>query len=157
MDTMLTLYNGEHVMKNCDYKQPRRFIYAVGLLVFILGLFPPAKSFYGEAYADGDVLTDGEILELTAREALQALEGGGLTAARYVDVLLAQAARYEDYHAFIYLNPAQVRAAAAQSDQVRASGGPLGPLHGLPIVFKDNINTAASTLIQPSVLSVILI
>jgi len=130
------------VMKNYDYKQPRRFIYIAGLLVFILGLFPSVKLLYGEIVADNGVLTDKEILELTAKEALQALAGGELTAVRYVDVLLARAAQYGDYNAFIYLDPAQVRAAAVQSDQARASGEPIGPLHGLPIVFKDNINTA---------------
>ena len=129
-------------MKDDDDRQPLRFIYAIGLLIFILGLLPPAKSLHCEVIANGGALTDEEILELTGKEALQALAEGELTAARYVDVLLAQAARYEDYNAFIYLDPAEVRAAAAQSDRDRASGEPTGPLHGLPIVFKDNINTA---------------
>ena len=128
------------LMKNHNYKQPHRLIYASGLLAIMLGLFPLAPSLCAKAH--GDALSDEEILELTAREALQEFETGGLTALRYVDVLLARAAQYEENSTFIYLNPTQVRAAAIESDQIRASGAPIGPLHGLPIVFKDNINTA---------------
>jgi Asp-tRNA(Asn)/Glu-tRNA(Gln) amidotransferase A subunit family amidase len=35
-----------------------------------------------------------------------------------------------------------VRAAALRADQRRARGDRLGPLHGVPLVFKDNIDTA---------------
>ncbi|MCU7937656.1 MAG: indoleacetamide hydrolase [Candidatus Thiodiazotropha sp. (ex Dulcina madagascariensis)] len=122
-------------------KQARRIFSAFGFLALMLGLFPPAQSLYHDARADSSGFTDGEILEFTAKEALQVLEGGGLTAVHYVDVLLGRAAQYEDYNTFIHLDPAQVRAAAVQSDQVRASGVPVGPLHGLPIVIKDNMNT----------------
>ena len=38
--------------------------------------------------------------------------------------------------------PEQVRAAAAAADERRAGGGPLGPLHGVPLALKDNLDTA---------------
>src|SRR5262245_42542038 len=45
-----------------------------------------------------------------------------------------------DLRAFIQLNP-DARRIAAQLDQERRRQGPRGPLHGIPILLKDNIDT----------------
>ena len=45
-----------------------------------------------------------------------------------------------DLRAFIQLNP-DARRIAAQLDQERRRHGPRGPLHGIPILLKDNIDT----------------
>ncbi len=44
-------------------------------------------------------------------------------------------------NAFITLEPDGVREAARAADRLRAAGGALGPLHGLPIPIKDSVNT----------------
>jgi amidase len=45
-----------------------------------------------------------------------------------------------DLNAIIQLNP-DARSIAAQLDQERKQHGPRGPLHGIPILLKDNIDT----------------
>lgn len=85
---------------------------------------------------------DKDLLSLTATEAMAALESGEITSLEYVNALLRRVEQHPEVNAFIHLDPDQVRAAAAAADAARASGEPVGPLHGLPILLKDNINTA---------------
>lgn len=82
------------------------------------------------------------IVSMDATQALAAMERGVLTSSRYVDVLIARIERHPELNAFIYLDAQQALAAAAEADQLRASGEIKGPLHGLPILIKDNIDTA---------------
>jgi len=56
--------------------------------------------------------------------------------------LLARVDALHHLNAFISLFPEQVMEAAQAADRHRAAGGRLGPLHGLPIRFKDSVNTA---------------
>lgn len=79
---------------------------------------------------------------LTAREALAAMEEGLMTSSEYVDILLERIESYPEINAFVHLDPEGARAAAAEADEMRANGDILGPLHGLPVVLKDSINTA---------------
>lgn len=79
---------------------------------------------------------------LTAREALAAMEEGLLTSSEYVDILIERIESYPELNAFIHLDVEGARAAAAKADELRAAGNLMGPLHGLPIVLKDSINTA---------------
>jgi mandelamide amidase len=82
-----------------------------------------------------------ELTALTIGEAAGALQRGETTALAYADALLAQAAKAADLNAFIHHDPEQVRAAARAADARRASGAPLGPLHGVPLALKDNLDT----------------
>ncbi len=67
----------------------------------------------------------------------------GLAAKRFssreiVDALLGRIAKANDkLHAFVDIYAAEARALADAADKARASGFPLGPLHGLPIAYKD--------------------
>src|SRR5258706_4384916 len=40
-------------------------------------------------------------------------------------------------HAFAHLEPERALAAAALADEAQGAGGPLGPLHGVPVSIKD--------------------
>ena len=84
-------------------------------------------------------------LEATIPELQSAMESGDLTAVELVAFYLARIAAYDDagptLNAFIYVNPA-ARDEAAALDAERAASGPRGPLHGIPVVIKDNIDTA---------------
>lgn len=69
--------------------------------------------------------------------------GAGLSARKFssreiVDALLARIAKADGkLHAFTEVYADEAKALAAAADTARASGFPLGPLHGLPIVYKD--------------------
>jgi mandelamide amidase len=83
-----------------------------------------------------------EASKLTITEAAAAMRRGEMSAASYAEGLLAQAAKAAKLNAFIHLDAEQVRAAARAADTRRAaSGGALGPLHGVPLALKDNLDT----------------
>ena len=67
------------------------------------------------------------------------------TSVELVDFYLARIAAYDnagpELNAFILVNPA-ARHEAAALDAERVRSGSRGPLHGIPVVLKDNIGTA---------------
>ena len=81
------------------------------------------------------------MIELSAVAAVAAMRAGDVSAEAYAEALLAQCAAGRDLNVFITLEPDRVREAARTADRLRAAGGPLGPLHGLPIPIKDSVNT----------------
>ena len=83
-----------------------------------------------------------DLAELTAVEALVMLQGGKTTSAALVAAALERARAASDLNAFITLDEVGALAQAKAADEARKAGKPLGPLHGLPIVVKDNIHVA---------------
>src|ERR671915_1515886 len=85
------------------------------------------------------------LLEATIPELQKAMETGDLTAVELVDFYLARIAAYDNagpkLNAVILVNAA-ARDEAAALDAERADSGPRGPLHGIPVVLKDNVGTA---------------
>jgi Asp-tRNA(Asn)/Glu-tRNA(Gln) amidotransferase A subunit family amidase len=81
-------------------------------------------------------------LAMTASEAVEAIRSGSLSAETYVTTLLGRAEQLAALNSMITLNRAGAIAAARRVDAARASGATLPTLAGLPIVVKDNINTA---------------
>ncbi|KAL3303662.1 amidase [Colletotrichum asianum] len=82
------------------------------------------------------------LLDATLDDLRQGLDSGLFTS---VDLVNAYVARIDevndDLHAVAEINPDAV-SIAASLDQARAEGGPLlGPLHGIPVLLKDNIAT----------------
>ncbi len=86
-------------------------------------------------------LTADEQMALTATQALAAYKAGSMTATAYVTNLINRAKSLTDLNAMITIDEAGALAAAKLVDADRAAGKTLGPLAGLPIVVKDNINT----------------
>ena len=87
---------------------------------------------------------DFVVAEATINKLLNAMETGQVTAVQLVDAFLARIEAYDrrgpQLNAMIRLNP-NARAEAEQLDRERAFNGPRGPLHGIPIILKDNYDT----------------
>lgn len=83
-----------------------------------------------------------DVVELTVDDVQSAYASGRLTAVELTQAFLDRIAQYEErYNAFISMNPDALRI-AAELDAEYASSGPRSPLHGVPIVIKDNIDHA---------------
>lgn len=84
-------------------------------------------------------------LDATIPELQRAMRAGRITAVELVDFYLARIDAYDDagptLSAVISVNP-DAREEAAALDAERAESGPRGPLHGIPVVVKDNIDTS---------------
>lgn len=79
----------------------------------------------------------------TLAEASRAMADGKTSAVALTKACLARIARYEKaLNAFITVTADAALAQARQLDQEWAEGRRRGPLHGIPITFKDNIDTA---------------
>jgi amidase len=82
-----------------------------------------------------------EIVEATIPEIVNALESRRIDSRQLVKLYLDRIAAYERrLNAFITVNP-HALAIAHQRDLERRFGRVRGPLHGVPIVLKDNIHT----------------
>ncbi len=81
-------------------------------------------------------------LALSASEAVAAIASGRLSAEAYVTTLLDRAEQQASLGSIIALDREGALAQARRVDTARAAGQALGPLAGLPIIIKDNINTA---------------
>ncbi|GAC1044189.1 indoleacetamide hydrolase [Rhizobium sp. No.120] len=78
----------------------------------------------------------------TLTEVSAAMARGMLGAEELVTDLLKRKASLASIDAFVSLDQDRVLRDARQADAERATGRLRGPLHGLPIAFKDNINIA---------------
>ena len=86
-----------------------------------------------------------DVVEKTIPELQEAMRAGTVTSAQLVDSYLARIEAYDRkgprINAIIAINP-KAREEAAALDRERAARGPRGPLHGIPLVIKDNIDLA---------------
>lgn len=85
-----------------------------------------------------------ELDELTVAELQAAMQSGRYTSRRLVELYLARSAEVDavpgGVNAVIELNP-EARAIADERDRERRAGRVRGPLHGIPVMVKDNIDT----------------
>jgi amidase len=82
---------------------------------------------------------------LTIPDINRAFDSGALTSEKLVRLCLARIQAYDrqgpSLHAVMALNPKALEQARAL-DAERKAKGPRSPLHGIPVVLKDNYNTA---------------
>lgn len=85
------------------------------------------------------------VVEATIPELQAALSTGRLTSVQLVDAYLARIRAYDQrgprLNAIIRVNP-RARAEAEALDAERKAGKVRGPLHGIPVIVKDNYDTA---------------
>lgn len=85
-------------------------------------------------------MNDLELVGLDATQAVSMLHRGDLGAQEYVGSLLRALDHHAGLHAMTHVDPDVVRAAAQRADDIPARSR--GPLHGLPMIVKDNIDVA---------------
>lgn len=85
-----------------------------------------------------------DVMDKSIEELQRAMQAKEVTSRQLVDLYLARIDAYDKQgpalNAIVAVNP-QARAAADALDLERASRGPRGPLHGIPVVVKDNYET----------------
>ncbi len=79
--------------------------------------------------------------ELTVSAAARGIRDGEFTAVELLDSLLARIEQHEHLNAFISIDREGAFTRARLIDEARERGERLGPLAGVPLVIKDNINT----------------
>jgi indoleacetamide hydrolase len=88
------------------------------------------------------LVNNNEIAALTARAAADYIRRGDLSAERYAQVLVERYNAHRNLNSVAYMDEARLLEDARAVDRSRAQGARLGPLAGLPMILKDNINTA---------------
>src|SRR5262245_42771249 len=97
-----------------------------------------AAALAGAAPAQGQI----NLVELTAEQIQKDYAAGKYTAVQLTQAYLDRISTYEGvYNSFISMNPDALKIAAELDAEYRRSG-PRGPLHGVPVVIKDNIDYA---------------
>jgi Asp-tRNA(Asn)/Glu-tRNA(Gln) amidotransferase A subunit family amidase len=85
-----------------------------------------------------------QVEELTVAKLQKALAGGQVSCREIVQAHLARIAAYDDegprLNAILTLSPTSL-ARADELDAAFAKSGPVGPLHCVPVILKDNFNT----------------
>src|SRR5277367_4779812 len=117
----------------------RRFLSATPVGVSALSAYAMSGGIQAEAAPS----ESRDLLELTATETVSLLRSGDLSAEKYAQALLDQCRKHRALNAFIWQSEDQVLAAARAADTQRTTKRP-GQLHGLPILIKDNIETASA-------------
>ncbi len=94
----------------------------------------------GDAAAGGADLRDLDALTIPDLQSM--MDDGELTAVQLTQAYLDRIAEHDDeVGAVLTLNP-DALAAAQASDDARADGGARSPLEGIPVLLKDNVDTA---------------
>lgn len=85
-----------------------------------------------------------DVMEQSIEDLQRAMQDKQVTSRDLVELYLARIAAYDQQgpalNAIVAINP-EARAAADRLDAERAATGPRGPLHGIPLLVKDNFET----------------
>ena len=120
-------------------------IFPVLTLALALSVGGCSKSAEPEPLA-GKASEPGAIAEAPAYPDIASLSvmlnDGDTSSTAMVAEALARATRFARLNAFITLDAGRAADKAAELDRIRAGGQLRGPLHGIPLVVKDNIHVA---------------
>ena len=109
-----------------------------------LGWLAVSPAPLGAQTPGDDAAAPFDIVEASIPELQAALESGRVTSVDLVDAYLARIAAYDRsgpmLNAIVRVHPG-ARAEAERLDRERAEGQVRGPLHGIPILLKDNYAT----------------
>ena len=127
----------------------RRFIGATALGGAALAVVPTACEREGstESPTRGDASTVEafQLDEVTVDELQRSMESGERSARSITELYLSRIEALDrqgpELRSIIEMNPDALQI-ADESDEERRSNGPRGPLHGIPIAIKDNIDTS---------------
>ena len=121
-------------------------VLAVGLGLVMTGCADTARAPSGASFS----LEEATIADINA-----AFDAGALSCVTLVQLYLDRIAAYDDdgprLNSIITVNPRAVDT-ARQLDAERVSTGPRGPLHCIPVLLKDNIDTADMVTTNGSVI-----
>ena len=79
-----------------------------------------------------------QLHDMTLTELAAGLSARRFSSREIADALLGRIAKADGkLHAFTEIYAGEARALADAADTARATGFPLGPLHGLPMAYKD--------------------
>jgi amidase len=123
-------------MKKCTHP--------IGFLILGLALLNISCSSSEEAPVETPQRTQLEVEEITIAEIQEAYANGTFGVEdlikAYLDRIEAIDRRGPSLHSIITINP-EVIAIAKELDEELAAGSSRGPLHGIPVILKDNIDT----------------
>jgi amidase len=121
----------------------RRFLQAALTTGGTVALYPALGA--GRAVAAAAEIKAYELDEITIPELQDGMKSGKFTARALVEKYTARISEVDksgpSVNAVIEMNP-DAPSIADSLDQERKAKGPRGPLHGIPVLIKDNIDTA---------------
>jgi len=114
----------------------REFLHVSGATLIAFGV--------ARVSIDGQRAEPFDVSEKSIRDLQVAMTAGQVTSERLVELYLARITAYDQagprLNSVIYINP-NAAAAARALDEERRSRGPRSPLHGIPVLLKDNFET----------------
>jgi Asp-tRNA(Asn)/Glu-tRNA(Gln) amidotransferase A subunit family amidase len=125
--------NRDTISKDCNLDRRAVLKFAAGASAFTVAPHDPVSA--------AVLANNEEIVALSARAAADYIRRGELSAERYAQVLLDRYKAHTNLNTVTYIDEARLLEDARAVDRSRAQGAQLGPLAGLPIMLKDNINT----------------
>ena len=136
-------------MRRTDLRPSRRGFLKTALTAGAATTLYPALSGGREISSPGPsaapAVKSFELDEITIAELQEGMKSGRFTARSLVDKYTARIEEVDKngptVNAVIEMNP-EAAAIAETLDQERKAKGPRGPLHGIPVLIKDNIATA---------------
>jgi amidase len=126
-------------LPNASSPNRRQFLQSTAMAGVAAALRPPLAQAAQDRTPD---IPAFELDELTVRDLQQGMSSGKFSARSLTEKYLARIEAIDKHtiNSVIELNP-DALAIAAQLDQERKAKGPRGPLHGIPVLIKDNIGT----------------
>lgn len=127
------------------FKLHKSMISLLLTLLFATVTLFPVHTATAQADPSPGAVQPFDVTEATISDMQQSLQAGTTTSVELVQQYLKRIQQYDDQgiklNAILTINP-QALQIAANLDRERQTSGSRGPLHGIPIIVKDNFDTA---------------